>query len=189
MSHRVTPNHLALAQPAVRAAAFEERAAIGDLLVRANLEYRTLVSAAIVDDYLESLRSLTQDWADKEFLVVESGGKLVGTVTLYPDASAIRADLPPVWAGLRALAVDPDARGRGVGRQLTEACVRHAARLDRPAICLHNAALQRAARALYLSLGFERCPQFDRGGSDLLDAAGAPITVEAFRLNLKRDLP
>jgi hypothetical protein len=77
--------------------------------------------------------------------------------------------LPAEWAGLRALAVDLDSRGQGIGRQLTEACVLRAWRIGRSAIALHNAAFQSAARRLYLAMGFERCPQFDFDVADLPD--------------------
>ena len=176
-----------LAQPAaiVRVAARDEYAAIADLLLRANLEYRELVSAAVFEGYMHNLSKLTQSWSDKDFLVAESEGKLVGAVAFYRDASLIGFDLPQEWAGLRALAVDPAARGHGIGRQLTEACVLRAWRIGRAAICLHNAALQGAARKLYLSMGFARCPQHDIDTSDLLDITGERIAVEAFYLDLR----
>ncbi len=139
-----------LAQPAaiVRAAARDEYAAIADLLRRANQEYRTIVPAPLFDDYMRNLEALTATWADKDFLIAESDGKLLGAVAFYREASKIGFDLPQEWAGLRALAVDPDARGRGIGRHLTEACVLRAWRIVRAAICQHNTALQSAARKL-----------------------------------------
>lgn len=176
-----------LAQPAaiVRAAGRDEYAAIADLLLRANLGYRTVVPAAIFEAYMRELSLLTQSWADKDFLVAESDGKLVGAVAFYREASAVGVNLPQEWAGLRALAVDPAARGRGIGRHLTEACVLRAWRIGRAAICLHNAALQGAARKLYLSMGFARCPQYDIDRSDLLDLTDERITIEAFFLDLR----
>lgn len=176
-----------LAQPAaiVRAAAFHEHAAIGALLLRANLEHRKVLPASLHESYTHELCMLTRSLADKDFLVAESDGKLVGAVAFYRDASCIRPDLPREWAGLRALGVDPDACGCGIGRQLAEACALRAWRMGRAAICLHNAAFQRAARALYLAMGFERCPQHDIDAPDLLDVAGERIAIEAFSLDLR----
>jgi GNAT superfamily N-acetyltransferase len=176
-----------LAQPAaiVRAAGRDEYVAIADLLLRANLEYRTVVPAAVFEAYMRDLSVLTQSWVDKDFLVAESDGKLVGAVAFYRDASAIGFDLPQEWAGLRALAVDPAVRGRGIGRHLTEACVLRAWRIGRAAICLHNAALQGAARKLYLSMGFAHCPQYDINTTDLFEVAGERIAIEAFCLDLR----
>ena len=176
-----------LAQPAaiVRVAARDEYAAIAALLLRANIEYRALVSAAVFEGYMHNLSKLTQGWADKDFLIAESDGRLLGAVAFYREASSIGFNLPQEWAGLRALAVDPEARGRGIGRQLTEACALRAWRIGRAAICLHNAAVQSAARKLYLSMGFARCPQYDIDTSDLFDIAGGRIAVEAFHLDLR----
>ena len=44
-------------------------------------------------------------------LVAEVDGDIVGTVTLYPDASTIGFGWPAGWAAIRALAVDPAWRG------------------------------------------------------------------------------
>ena len=154
-------NRTALAQPAaiVRSAAHDEYAVIAHLLLRANLEYRTGVSPAIFGAYVRALQTLTQSWANKDFLVAELDGKLLGAVAFYREASAIGFNLPQEWAGLRALAVDPAARGRGIGRQLTEACALRAWRIGRAAICLHNAPFQKAALKLHLTMGFARCPR------------------------------
>lgn len=176
-----------LAEPApiVRPAGFHEHAAIGDLLLRANREHRTLVSAEVFDSYMDNLSMLARRGADRDFLVAESEGRLLGAVAFYREASTIGFNLPQEWAALRALAVDPAARGRGIGRQLTEACALRAWRIGRAAICLHNAAIQSTARKLYLSMGFARCPQYDIDTVDLFDAAGERIAVEAFCLDLR----
>ena len=178
-----------LAQPAaiVRAARLTEQAVLLELLLRANREYRDVLPVRIFNAYMRDLRELAANWTDKDFLIAESDGRLLGVVAFYRDASPQGAGLPAEWAGLRALAVDPDARGQGIGRQLTEACVLRAWRIGRSAIALHNAAFQSAARRLYLAMGFERCPQFDFDVADLpdLDLKGERLAIDAFRLNLK----
>lgn len=183
-----------LTQPAaiVRAAALSEHPAILDLLLRANREYRAVLPVRIHAAYLRDLRDLVANWADSDFLIAESEGRMLGAVAFYRDASRQKGKLgwtmPAEWAGLRALAVDPEMRGRGIGRQLAEACVLRAWRIGRAVLSLHNAEFQSAARKLYLAMGFVRCPQYDFDVADLpdLDLKGGRLAIEAFRLDLKR---
>jgi ribosomal protein S18 acetylase RimI-like enzyme len=53
------------------------------------------------------------------------------------------------------LVVDPRARGKGIGRSLTEACIERARRDGASAISLHTSPAMEAALALYLKMGFE----------------------------------
>ena len=52
------------------------------------------------------------------------------------------------------LVVDPAARGRGLGRLLTEECIRRARRDGAGAIALHTSPIMQVALAMYLRLGF-----------------------------------
>jgi GNAT superfamily N-acetyltransferase len=191
MPRLVIANRHPLTQPAaiVRAAGLREQAVIADLLLRANRDYRKVLPARLYDVYMRDLRALAADWSDKDFLIAESDGALLGAVAFYRDASCQGGHgLPREWAGLRALAVDPEARGRGIGRQLAEACVLRAWRMGRQVLALHSVAFQEVARKLYLSMGFQRCPQYDFDAGDLpeLGLKGERLAVDAFCLNLKR---
>jgi GNAT superfamily N-acetyltransferase len=190
MPRFVIANRHPLTQPAaiVRAAGLREQAVVTDLLLRANRDYRKVLPTRLYDAYTRDLRALAADWTDKDFLIAESDGALLGTVVFYRDASVQGHSLPREWAGLRALSVDPEARGRGIGRQLAEACVLRAWRMGRQFLALHSAEFQEIARKLYLTMGFQRCPQydFDLGDQPSLDLKGERLAIDAFCLNLKR---
>ncbi|HJT15029.1 MAG TPA: GNAT family N-acetyltransferase [Dongiaceae bacterium] len=190
MPRLVIANRHPLTQPAaiVRAAGLREQAVVTDLLLRANRGYRKVLPARLYDAYVRDLRALAADWSDKDFLIAESDGALLGAVAFYRDASCQGHGLPREWAGLRALAVDPEARGRGIGRQLAEACVLRAWRMGRQVLALHCVEFQEVARKLYLSMGFQRCPQYDFDAGDMpgLDLKGERLAIDAFCLNLKR---
>jgi ribosomal protein S18 acetylase RimI-like enzyme len=59
-------------------------------------------------------------------------------------------------AGFRTLAVDPSARGRGVGRALTIACIERARASGRTGLALFTRPAMTTAHRLYGSLGFTR---------------------------------
>ncbi|TMQ11854.1 MAG: MarR family transcriptional regulator [Deltaproteobacteria bacterium] len=80
--------------------------------------------------------------------VAERGGAFAGSVAVKGRASAT--------AQLRFLLVEPDARGRGLGRRLVQRVIDHARRSGERRIVLDTASDLDAARALYASLGFCR---------------------------------
>ncbi len=162
---------------------------VADLLLRANREYRDVVPAAIYRAYTANLRALMSEpemLEQCEILVAGSSGAVLGCIAFYPDAGLEGLNWPKGWAGLRALAVDPSARGMGLGRRLAEAAIGRARALGSPVVCLHNAAFQAPARKLYLDLGFVRCPQYDFDAADVpaFSPNGDRMAVEAFALRL-----
>jgi GNAT superfamily N-acetyltransferase len=119
-----------------------------------------------------------------ELWVAERDGDIIGCVSYYPPGAAMSypSEHPPElwpteWAAFRLLGVDPSAAGGGVGRLLTEFCVRRAREQEAPAIGLHTTPFMTVARAMYQRMGFERAERFD--------FHPAPsIIVEAYRMPL-----
>lgn len=113
-------------------------------------------------------------------LAVERDGVIVGSVLLFaPSTDAYAGVAKRVsWPEVRMLAVDPSARGLGVGQLLMDECLRRA-RLDgASAIGLHTSGDMAAAMILYSRMGFERVPEFD------FHPEGGDVRVEAYRLVL-----
>jgi glyoxylase-like metal-dependent hydrolase (beta-lactamase superfamily II)/ribosomal protein S18 acetylase RimI-like enzyme/8-oxo-dGTP pyrophosphatase MutT (NUDIX family) len=147
----------------VRVARPEEYGRIGDLTVAA---YLGLPDGADHPDYLETLRDVAGRAGETVILVaVDDVGRVLGGVTYVSG--------PGPWfegeadgearheAEFRALAVAPDAQGRGVGRALVEACIERA-RLDgRRALALYTRPSMAAAHRVYEGLGFVRMPERD----------------------------
>jgi predicted N-acetyltransferase YhbS len=122
-----------------------------------------------MDNVSEALRA-----AGGLVLVAESGGEIVGAVTFFPDAGqAHQGHWPQGAAAIRLLAVRPDRRGQGYGKQLTRACLTRSRKLKISTIFLYTGTFMTAARQLYEKLGFKRAPEFD----------GAPGPI-AYRLEL-----
>lgn len=90
-----------------------------------------------------------------EIVVAEAGGRIVGAVAYIPPRAEPRADFfAPEWPIIRMLVVRPAARGQGIGRCLTEACIERARRDQAEAIALHTSPAMAAALALYLRMDF-----------------------------------
>jgi GNAT superfamily N-acetyltransferase len=92
-------------------------------------------------------------------LVAVDDGRVVGTATLYLDDGS--EQWRPGDAMFRFLAVDPAARGRGVGRALFDACLTRARAAGKRRMALHTTEWMTTARAMYERAGFHREPEGD----------------------------
>jgi ribosomal protein S18 acetylase RimI-like enzyme len=149
----------------VRVARPEEHARLGELVVAA---YRSLPEFD-EPDYEPELRDVARRAREAvvlaavdEAAVDEAADALLGCVTYVPGPESAWAELlEPGEAAIRMLAVDPAARGRGVGTALTAACIARAREDGRTAVFLHSLPFMRAAQAIYTRLGFVRRPDRD----------------------------
>jgi ribosomal protein S18 acetylase RimI-like enzyme len=90
-----------------------------------------------------------------ELIVAAEDGRVAGAVAYCPPGSEPRADFfEPGWPIIRMLVVDPAARGKGIGRRLTEECIQRARRDGAEVIALHTSPAMEVALALYLRMGF-----------------------------------
>ncbi|KYG98885.1 GNAT family N-acetyltransferase [Bradyrhizobium sp. DOA1] len=107
-----------------------------------------------------------------EIIVAEESGEIVGAVAYVGPQAPKPAFFDPAWPVIRMLVVDPAARGKGIGRQLTEECVRRAERDQSPVIALHTTTIMTVALPMYLRMGFVRV-------RDAPDILGVPYAVYA----------
>jgi ribosomal protein S18 acetylase RimI-like enzyme len=105
-----------------------------------------------------------------EIIVAEDGGQIVGAVAYVGPQAPKPAFFEPAWPIIRMLVVDPAARGKGIGRQLTEECLRRAERDQASTIALHTTPIMTVALPMYLRMGFARV----REAPDIL---GVPYAV------------
>ena len=113
--------------------------------------------------YLERLSDVADRVRRTEVLVAVEEGRILGTVTLEltgrTDAGTRSHESEPLDPGeahVRMLGVAPEARGRGVGRMLMEACLVEARRAGKTHLTLNTTERMRAARAMYDAMGFTR---------------------------------
>ncbi|HVL06645.1 MAG TPA: GNAT family N-acetyltransferase [Acidimicrobiales bacterium] len=154
---------------AVRVVRPEEYQALAALTVAA---YRALLGDDMDSGYAAELADVAGRAALVDVLVeADDDGRVLGGVTYIPGPG------PMAWftgagdAGMRMLAVDPAAQGRGTGARLVAACVDRAVAAGKRRLLLHTTAPMVVAHRLYRRAGFRRDPAHDHeleGGVFLL---------------------
>jgi GNAT superfamily N-acetyltransferase len=136
----------------------EEHTELADITVAAYLGI-----GHVDDEYEPELRDIAGRVAGADvFVAVDDDGRLLGGVTYVPDRASPYAEFDAEHAaGIRMLAVRPEAQGQGVGEALTAECLRKARSDDRREVILHSGLSMKAAHQLYEKLGFARDPNLD----------------------------
>lgn len=90
-----------------------------------------------------------------ELVVATRGEKIAGAVAYVAPGKPKASFFAPEWSVLRMLVVEPSCRGRGIGRALTNECIRRAERDGAAFVALHTSPIMEIALAMYLRMGFE----------------------------------
>lgn len=144
-------NHL------VREARPDEYPAMADLTVAA---YHTIDPD--LGSYEARIRDVAGRAAVATVLVASLDGRAIGTVTYVGESSSPLSESDdPGDAGVRLLAVAPEAMGRGAGTALVERCIELARADGRRRLVLITRPAMHAAHAIYARLGFIRAPELD----------------------------
>jgi ribosomal protein S18 acetylase RimI-like enzyme len=167
----------------LRDARREELDDLSHLLADVYREFRPYLPKQVWPAYIAEIVDVRSRLPDSELVVAELGGRIVGTVGFYRDASlSVLERWPDGWTSIRTLGVLPDARGRGVGEALALECLRRAGELEAPTVGLHTSPSMTAATRLYERLGFRRAPELDVDIGQWF--AGPSWVAHAFRLDL-----
>lgn len=154
--------------PAVRLARIDELEEAGAIIAASFDSFRASLPPHIFGPYVADASDLAATSDDAAVAVIEHAGRIVGTVTYYEDAQREGMGWPSGYAGLRTLAVAPEAQGHGYGRKLCQWCIDRAREQQAEALALHTAEFMKSACWLYESLGFQRRPRHDLVASGVL---------------------
>ncbi len=131
------------------------------------------------EQYLQELADVAGRARHALVLGAVESGHVLGTVTVEIERDVDGTPRRPTDpAHLRMLAVDPNARRRGVARALMTHAIERARAGGRDEMILPTTPYMKAAQALYAELGFHRTP--DR---DIYDETGRAV-VPAYRMQL-----
>jgi ribosomal protein S18 acetylase RimI-like enzyme len=145
-----------------------DMAAVRAVLRASNVQFEDKVPKPLFDAYLANVLDLESRLDQSTTMLATWEGRTVGTVTYYADANdeGVGPTIPRGTAGIRAVAVDPSARGLGIGGRLAAAAVDLARGDGATAIVLHTWAVMTSAIRLYEGIGFRRAPTYDAGSRD-----------------------
>lgn len=170
----------------IRRARRDELDEVAALFAPALAPYRGSPRDWVLDGYLTDLLKVVDRFDVAETWVGVEHGLIVGSIAFYPDVVLEGwSSFPAGWAGFRALAVHPDARGGGVGRRLVEHCIARAGEIGAPVLGIHTIELLADAVRLYERVGFVRCPEYDLRAADVFGPRdGDDLNGQAFRYDL-----
>lgn len=142
----------------VRLAEPDDFAAVGDITVRGYGHDGFITDE---DEYVHELADGVGRAASAEVYVAVLDGRVVGSVTFCPPGSSLRELSSEGEGEFRMLAVDPVARGLGVGRALVDRCFERCSQLGLTSLVICSMTTMSKAHRLYATFGFARDPSLD----------------------------
>lgn len=169
----------------IRKAEPQELREIGQLMVRVYSQLEGFPKPDQQPRYYELLAnvgSLTQKPRTEILVAVSSDETIAAAVVYFGDmqhyASGGTATREKNAAGFRLLAVTEEARGNGLGKLLTRACIDKARKSGASQLIIHTTQAMQTAWRMYENLGFTRSLD--------LDFMQGELPVFGFRLPLFR---
>ncbi len=166
----------------------QESATLGRIMVEVYSKLDGFPGPSEQPDYYEMLRNIGQLCSRPHTQVVvalSDRDELLGGVVYFSDmaeyGSGGNATTEKNASGFRLLAVRPEIRGGGVGKALTEDCIRRARESGSEQLIIHTTEAMKVAWSMYERMGFER--------SEDLDFMQEDLPVMGFRMNLTGDEP
>lgn len=172
-----------LANYTIRDAHSSEFPAIGKLTVEVYSKLDGFPSQEDNPEYYQRLSNIggfTEFPETRLLVAVTDAGAILGSVVYCGDmayyGSGGSATSEKNASGFRLLAVDPSARGMGVGKALTNACINLAKEAGHAQLIIHTTDAMQPAWRMYEKIGFTR--------SEDLDFLMKGLPVYGFRLSL-----
>jgi GNAT superfamily N-acetyltransferase len=166
----------------IRNARPEEFATIGQMMVDVYSGLDGFPKPVELPHYYEMLRNVGEltKKPGTELLVAAVSDEIKGAVVYYADIAQYGANITAGSeknsSGFRLLAVDPSARGQGIGKLLVNACIQKAKARKHEQVILHTTKSMMTAWTMYEAMGFKH--------SSDLDFSQGPVQVFGFRMRI-----
>lgn len=143
----------------IRSARPTEYARIGEITVAAYVDGGYISHG---HGYVDELADTgTRAAGAQVWVATDDDGRLLGSVTWCPVGSTWREIAGNDEGEFRMLAVAAEARGRGVGTALIQACLDEARATGLAGVAISTMAEMTGAHRLYERMGFSRIPEAD----------------------------
>lgn len=143
----------------MRRARTEDHERVGEITTTAYVADDVIAPGASYLGFLGDVASRDRD--GEVWVATDGDGRILGGVTFVAPGSPLCEIAREDEAEMRCLAVDPLARGGGVGEALTQLVIQRAREQGCDALVLCSSTRMTAAHRLYARLGFQRLPERD----------------------------
>jgi GNAT superfamily N-acetyltransferase len=141
---------------------------IGRLMVKVYSLLEGFPKVSEQPDYYKMLGNvgeLTAKPGAELMVALAAGNKITGAVVYFSNmkyyGSGGIATLEQNVSGFRLLVVDPENRGKGIGKLLTNECIRKAKEKKHSQVVIHTTRAMMTAWKMYENLGFKRSEELD----------------------------
>ena len=159
----------------IRNARAEEFSEIGQLLVTVYSQLNGFPKPHEQPNYYDMLTNIgiqTTKPNTALLVAVSNTSQICGAVVYFSDmkqyGSGGTATLETNASGFRLLAVDPNFRGQGIGKLLSEKCINLAKASGKSQLIIHSTKSMQVAWKMYEKLGFKPSVDLDFSQGDLL---------------------
>lgn len=106
------------------------------------------------DVFISRIAAMPSLAESSEIITAKIDDEIVGAVAYVAPHKPKAEFFEPEWAIIRMLVVAPKARGQGIGKALTQECIKRAKRDGAQTVALHTSHIMQTALAMYLRIGF-----------------------------------
>jgi len=132
----------------------EDKEKINNVAVEAFQQFREKYSDW--QSLLTSVGNMSSLEDNSNIIVAEIHNEIVGAVALVYPGKDKNKNIDPTWATIRLLVVSTQHRSKGIGKLLTNECIKTAKDLGVKTIGLYTSPIMNIALTMYLNMGFKK---------------------------------